>query len=131
MTINNFNILFYTLAFVIPGFIIDSIYRNYVPKKEDQSQLALLKFLWYSCFNYGVWLWLIYYLYKINFYVNHILLTAIIWLLITFISPVILGFILSLLNNKNVIRKIFQRLGINPIHTIPTAWDYIFSKSLH
>jgi len=131
LTINNFNILFYTLAFVIPGFIIDSIYRNFVPKKEDQGQLAILKFLWYSSLNYGVWLWLIYYLYKINFYMDYIFLSAILWFIITFISPVALGLMLSFLNNKNIIRNILQRLGINPIHTIPTAWDYIFSKSLH
>ncbi|MGI8382540.1 DUF6338 family protein [Priestia megaterium] len=128
MTISNFNVLFLTLSFVIPGFIIDSIYRKCVPKKDEQGQSALLRFLWYSCFNHGIWLCLIYYLYRIKFYEKHLISLGIIWIFITFVSPIILGFLLSYLQNRDIIRNIIQRLGINPIHTVPTSWDYVFSN---
>ena len=51
MTINNIEVVFYTLAFIIPGFIFSATYNKFVPRK--QSQQPLLQYLLFTCVNYS------------------------------------------------------------------------------
>lgn len=127
MTLNSFDILFYTLAFVVPGFVLYTTLSMFVPLKSDQGQVSLLRFLFLSCINYAIWSWLVYYMVKTDFSIIHPLRTAALWGLIILISPILLGVLGGYLSKKELVRRTFQRVGLNPVHVIPTAWDYKFS----
>ena len=122
--------LFYTLAFVVPGFILNNTVSTFVPPKSDQPQGALLRYLHFSCINYAVWSWVIYLLVKTDYPKSHPVRTASIWTTIILISPVVLGIVAGFVSEKELVRKALQKLGFNPAHIIPTGWDYRFSKTM-
>ena len=127
MTLDSFDAFFYTSAFLVPGFILQSTISAFVPQKGEDTQLTLLRLLTFSCINYALWSWLIYLIYQAQFFLSRPIWAAIAWGLIILISPLVLGLITGKLNQAELIRKALQRLGFNPIHVIPTAWDYKFN----
>lgn len=128
-TLVGFDMLFYTLAFVVPGFILNNVVSTFIPPKSEQPQVALLRYIYYSCLNYAVWSWLIFLLVKSDYSKHHLFLTAVIWGIIILISPIVLGIITGFICKKELVRKALQKLGFNPGHVIPTGWDYWFSKA--
>ncbi len=130
MSISGFDMLFYTLAFVVPGFILNNTVTIFIPQKSEQPQIAFLKFIYFSCLNYGIWSWLIYLLFKTNYSINHPIWTAFIWATIILISPLVLGIIIGIISEKQYVRIILQKIGLTPAHMIPTGWDYWFSKAV-
>jgi hypothetical protein len=129
MALDAFNTIFYTVGFVVPGFILRSTLAALVPEREIRKDLAFLRFLTLSSINYAICSWLIYLIFRLPFFTTHPIRTAIAWAVIIFISPVFLGVLLARLKDKDIIRRALQRIGFNPIHGIPTAWDYKFNKT--
>lgn len=123
-----FGTVFYTIGFLVPGFIWHSTLAALVPERETPVKLAFLRFLALSCINYGLWSWLIYFIFHVPFFTGHPVRTAIAWFLIVFVSPVVLGMLLACLRHKDIVRRVLQRAGFTPIHGIPTSWDYVFGK---
>lgn len=42
------------------------------------------------------------------------------------LAPLLLGSILGFFTQKQVLRGIFKWLRLNPVHSSPTGWDYLF-----
>ncbi|MEK4222053.1 DUF6338 family protein [Bacillus sp. FSL W8-0116] len=131
MTINNLDILFYTLIFVVPGFIIDSIYRKCVPQRDITFHSVFLRFLLFSVINYSIVFPIISWLSKIPYIQTHETVSFYISMVTIFLIPVIIALIISVISNKGWVRTILQKIGIHTIHVIPTAWDYQFRKDEH
>jgi hypothetical protein len=74
---------------------------------------------------------LIFIIISTGFYSAHPYRTAAAWVIVVLVSPIVLGIVLGRLSQKEMLRRTFQRIGINTIHEIPTAWDYKFSKTDH
>lgn len=129
MTINGFQTLFYTLAFIVPGFILHTTLSMLVPQRGKYVELSFIRFLTFSCINYALWSWLIYLLIRLDFFIANPIYTAFIWLLIILVSPVALGVIIAHFHHKETFRTMLQRYGFYPIHPTPTAWDYKFHKT--
>lgn len=129
MVIDSFTTLFFVLAFIIPGFIYNFIYRKFIPVRYEEKELTILNFVTISCINYGVWSWLIFWVYQSKYYEQHPLRTGLIWLLLIFISPFLLGVAWGVISKKQIIEGLFGKLGINTINPVPTAWDYKFSNT--
>ena len=55
-------------------------------------------------------------------------LTAFCMFTITFISPLVLGLIIALLDQKQIIRRVFDGVGLHALHSTPSAWDYKFGQ---
>ncbi len=127
MTISGFDMLFYTVGFLVPGFVYNSVVSSLVPQRGEQNQVSLLRFLTFSCVNYALWSWLIYLLVKSEFFTEHLVRAAIAWGGVTLLSPVLLGLLMGHFSQKETMFHVLRRLGLKPIHPIPTAWDYKFS----
>lgn len=52
---------------------------------------------------------------------------AMAWLCIVFVGPLLVGLLLGLATQKQWLRRIAAKLGINPVHATPTAWDLVFA----
>jgi hypothetical protein len=83
MTMNSFDAIFYTLSFVVPGFVWYSTMAIFVPRKAEETGLSLLRFLTLSSLNYALWAWLIYFMAKSEFFTGSLTLSATAWGLIT------------------------------------------------
>ena len=53
---------------------------------------------------------------------------ALAWLGLVIIGPAAFGFLLGLLAKWQPIRRMIRHFGINPVHEIPTAWDWQFGR---
>lgn len=124
--ISNFDTIFYTLSFIVPGFISDSVLASIVPRRAEGKDTLFLRYFTLSCLNYALWVWLIYLLPRLEFFNIHPLFSALSWLIIIFVSPLILGLILGKQSRKGWVSGLLNQIGINPIHPIPTAWDFSF-----
>jgi len=100
-----------------------------VPQKSDQSQISLMRFLTFSCVNYALWSWLIYLLIKCKFFTEHPVQSALAWTLIILISPSVLGLMMGHFSQKAKILQLLRRLGLSPMHPVPSAWDYKFGNT--
>jgi len=118
-TISNAEVLFYLLAFIVPGFILQSTLSMLVPVKEENQQIAWVRFLTLSALNYAIWSWLVYLITSRTWIFGSQWGTALSWFWIIFISPVLLALLLGWLSQRDKIRRFLQRLGYLPVHDIP------------
>jgi hypothetical protein len=128
MTIEGFEVLFYTLTFLVPGFVFHAVVSAFVPRRVEQEKITLLKFLTVSFVNYGFWFWLIYLMFKGKFFPEQLWVNILVWIAIIVISPLIGGVIWGVFHQKGWILKLLGKMGFRLIDQIPTAWDDKFSK---
>ncbi|MNB92776.1 hypothetical protein D3C81_571260 [compost metagenome] len=128
MIFSNFDTGFYTLAFLVPGYIMFWVFSVLVPSRENQIQIAVLRYLFFSCLNYAIWSPLYFYLAKINYAASHTYRWFFIMFGIVLVSPVILGGLIAWVSQQEWLRKMLFKVGKNSFHPIPTAWDYKMSK---
>lgn len=125
MTIDNIEIVIYTFQFIIPGYIIGEIISAIMPQKTYGEGEKLLRYIGYSVVNIALWYWVFV---LISQYCK--LGTFIYWMCNVFgvlITGCVTGLIIGIIRAKNIVRKLFQKIGLNLIHPVPTAWDYKFS----
>lgn len=128
MTINSFNIVLYTVSFIVPGFISYSVVGLLVPLRKQSDKISFLIYLALSSFNYLCWWWLIYRSINEDWLNENLTLTVPISLLLLVISPTCLGVIIGAVYQKNWIQKTFIKMGLTCIDPIPTAWEWVFDK---
>lgn len=46
------------------------------------------------------------------------------WPVLVFMFPAIVGTLLGLEVRKGFLRRLYRRIGLNPVHPIPSAWDW-------
>lgn len=127
MTLESSDVLFYTLAFLVPGFILQWTLSAFVSQKKEDAQLLLLRFITLSCANYGLWSGVIFYLFRTDALKNHAIASAIIFFTIVFLSPLLIGLALGKSSQNDTVRNLLIRVGFRPLHAVPNSWDYKFS----
>ena len=50
------------------------------------------------------------------------------WFLLVFLGPALFGAALGLITKTEIIKCILYKIGINPVHSMPTAWDWKFGN---
>lgn len=128
MTFSNFDAVFYTLAFLVPGYLMFWIFSLFVPQRENPLQSAFLRYLFFSCLNYALWSSLLFYLSRINYADHHPYRWFLIMIGVTLISPMLLGTLFAWIIQQQWLRNLIFKISKNSIHPIPTAWDYKMSK---
>jgi hypothetical protein len=129
IALTSFDAVFYAITFLVPGFIMDLTLSIFAPRRQEDLQISILRFLTLSCVNYAVWCWLIYLIFFTTY--REVLsgfYTAVFLGVFVFISPLAIGVLLGFFSQKEWIKKILNRLGLNTISSTTTSWDYRFSK---
>jgi len=130
IALTSFDAVFYAITFLVPGFVMDLTLSIFVPKRLEDLQFSLLRFLTLSCVNYAVWSWLIYLIFfTTDREVLSVFYTALSLGVVVFISPIVIGVLLGYFSQKEWIKKILNKLGLNTISSIRTSWDHKFSKT--
>lgn len=120
----DYSTVLYTALFLIPGYVMNSAYLSIVASRNNDSQTNILRFLIFSLLNYVLWWWLIYDLIQQKYWDEHPVSWIVILFALLISSPFILGMIAGISTKKEWIRKLFKKIGLNPIHGVPTAWDF-------
>lgn len=126
MDISNIDDIFNVIVFIIPGFLSYGVQSAFVPQKAEPIQITVLRLVTFGSVNYALWSWLIYLMNTSAFFQQHPGRLIIAWFFILLISPLLIGLVAGNVRQTGSLRRRLQMLGLNPMHYIPTAWDYKF-----
>lgn len=111
--------LYPVLMFIVPGLIILSIRSQFVTGRRPSHAAALLSYLAVSAFYYAL----------ILPFVDFSEPPAVaVWFFLVFVGPAIAGLLLGIEIQYDLSRKFLRCCRLNPVHSIPTAWDRKFSR---
>ena len=120
-----FDNLYAAMGLLVPGLVILFVRSQFVTDRRPFQSAMLLSYLTVS---------LVYYAVAFPF-LDHIRSLfenrderVYAWFVLIFVGPAILGLLLGINIQKNLLRRLLQRYRLNPIHAIPTAWDWKFSN---
>jgi len=71
MAIDSFEVVFFTVGFLVPGFIWSAVLSMLVPSRQASTQVQFLGFLSLSCINHGLWLWALFLVFTTGFVAAH------------------------------------------------------------
>ena len=115
----------YLLGLIIPGLVALFVRSQFVTERRPSHKANVLSYTTISIIYYAL----------ILPFVDWVLpekaeyaTLVIAWFFIVLIGPIALGFLLGVNIQKNFIRGLLRRWGINLVHTIPTAWDWRFGS---
>lgn len=128
MAFDSFDAVFYTVGFLIPGFVWSAVLSMLVPRRVMSSEVRLLEYLTFSCLNHGLWSWALFWIFRTAFIENHPYWGGLVVFGIVFLSPVVLGVLTAYLQQREMVARFLGRLGFRTIHPIPMAWDWLFSQ---
>lgn len=115
------NKLLLFIVFIIPGFISIKVYSLLVPSIEKDSSKLVIDAITYSCINYASFSWAILLMeYYLN-YSDHPIWNSFFYLILLFITPVLLPWILVNIRKRDFIQK-------NMPHPTKTPWDFVFAQ---
>ncbi|MBR0934346.1 DUF6338 family protein [Bradyrhizobium jicamae] len=86
----------------------------------------LLTYVTLSGVTFALWGWIIYVVYK---YSENIPFKAGAWILVIIAIPGVSGAAMGICNQRDYFRKALHHAGLTPAHSIPSAWDYKFSRA--
>lgn len=128
MNLTSLDAVFYAFAFLVPGFVLDSVLSTFQRRRPEPTQLSFLRLLTLSAINYAIWSWLVFLLVQSPWLRGAPLFSALLWFLVIFIGPVVVGLVLSYSSQREFVRQFLQWIGLRPIQVIPTAWDWQFGR---
>lgn len=111
------------IIFVIPGFLSMKLYSILHPNVMIDTTKTIVEVVTYSCINYAIWFFPIYYIESTSFFVSPFSY-SIFYLCVLFVSPILLTSFL-------VWMRTWKWLGKYLPHPTGRAWDYYFGLRKH
>lgn len=124
--LSNLDAIYAALAFLVPGFVLSAVRNQFITGQERQGSEQLIRFLTFSAINCAAFGWVLYL--AISAYAPPAVKAAA-WLFVVLIAPVLLGLLSGAAAQKGWARKVCQWLKLQPVHVMPTAWDYKFAAT--
>lgn len=115
--------LYPVLLFLVPGFIVLFVRSQFVTGRSPARSTTVLSYLIVSIIYYALALPFIgFVLSEETRGVGQVLA----WFALIVIGPAILGLALGVNVQKDWLRRALQWCRLNPVHVVPTAWDWKF-----
>jgi Family of unknown function (DUF6338) len=118
--------IYVALVFIVPGFVFLSLRNQFVAGQGKIGKEQILSYLTISGVNFALCGWIIYIAYKDD---ADVPVKAASWIVVIILIPAVAGIASGVCNQRDYFRKIFHHFNFEPIHAVPSAWDYKFSKS--
>ena len=117
--------IYLILAFVAPGLIALFVRAQFVTGRSPPYAAALLSYLTVSVIYYAV---------ALPFTDSVLSLAdpsppnALAWFGLVFVGPAIFGLLLGINIQQGLLRQFLRWCRLNPVHVMPTAWDWKFGS---
>ena len=115
--------LYLTLGFLVPGLIVLFVRAQFVTGRSPSHSAAILSYLTVSVIYYALALPFVDFVLSIH---KPSYGKALAWFTLIFAGPAALGLLLGINVQKNLFFRVLQRFSLNPVHVMPTAWDWKF-----
>jgi hypothetical protein len=113
------------LALVVPGLVITYVRAQFITGRMQKYTESFLSYFALSAI-YGAIVIPIFDWLRTWSETGSIGLRS--WFGLIFVGPAIFGATLGLNARTDAFRRILRCLGINPVHAVPTAWDWKFGR---
>jgi hypothetical protein len=113
------------LVFVVPGIVALSVRSKFITGRSPSTSENLLTFLVLSLVYYSFTIFLVEYAFSVR---EPWQARAAIWIMLILGGPALFGLLLGIAAQKEWTNWIGDKLNLNIVHVIPTAWDWRFSK---
>lgn len=123
---SSINEVFLVLAFIVPGFLLQAMMEKFGAVQTGVREDRYLSFVVYSALNYAVASPVVYLLVSTSRFDRRPILVSVLWGTIIFVLPITLGVIYGWLSVRGIARRMFNKIGLNPTHPVPTGWDWQF-----
>jgi hypothetical protein len=117
--------VYIALAFLVPGFVFSAARNQFITGQVPQGSEQLLRFLTYSAINYAVFSAPIYLFFNAQL---SPVARALFWWAVMLMGPAFFGSLSGIAARNGWIQKALRWMKLNPIHAVPTAWDYKFGR---
>ena len=129
------------VGLLVPGLIVLFVRSQFLTGRWSSDSSAFLSYLTVSVIYYALALPFVHFVLSFNEPGSSNALLAwfalsidepgslkvpLAWFALIFIGPALLGLLLGANIQRNFFRRVLQRCGLDPIHVIPTAWDWKF-----
>jgi hypothetical protein len=118
--------IYIALVFIVPGYVFLSLRNQFIAGHSKVGKDQILSYVTLSGVNFAAFGWIIYAAYKNDFGVPTMALS---WMLVIILIPATGGVLAGAINRRELMRGLYHWLKLEPVHTIPSAWDYKFSRS--
>ena len=120
--------LYFILGFLVPGLIVLYVRSQFVTGRRPSHSAELLSYLTISVIYYALALPLVDFVLSIQA-PDYCKVLA--WFTLIFVGPAALGLFLGINAQKGMFRRVLQFCRLNPVHVMPTAWDWKFGGMPH
>ena len=117
--------IYLALLFFVPGLVVLFVRSQFVTGAKFSHSAAWLPYLAISVIYYALAFPLIDFVVAIDEPIYGKILA---WFSLVFAGPAVLGLVLGINIQESLFRRLLQRCGLNPVHVIPTAWDWKFGN---
>ena len=128
MNVDSLDAVVTAIAFLLPGFILSTMLGMRFRLRSRTGTELVLQYITLSCFNHGIWSWLIVLMVYSPWFQSRAWLTASLVFLILFISPVTIGLLIGQLSRVRLVQRLLSAFGFKIHRFIPTAWDFKFER---
>ena len=111
------------LGFLVPGLIVLFVRSQFITGRRPPHAAALLSYLTVSIIYYALALPLVDFVLSIQ---EPGYLKALAWFGLVFVGPAIFGLLLGINVQQGLLRRFLRWCRLNPVHVMPTAWDWKF-----
>jgi hypothetical protein len=124
--LTNIDAVYIALVFIVPGYIFLTLRNRFIAGQDRLGTEQILSFVTYSSLNFAMFGWMIYL--AISYQLAPYIRVAI-WLLTLVVIPARLGLLCGVSSQKEIVGRIYEFFGLNPIHPTPRAWECVFFNS--
>ena len=117
--------LYMILGFLVPGLIVIFVRSQFLTGRSPSHSEAFLSYLTVSVIYYALAFPFVDFVLSIHEPGYGKVLA---WFSLIFIGPAMLGLLLGINIQKNLFRRVLHWFRLNPIHVMPTAWDWKFGN---
>ena len=117
--------IYLALLLFVPGLVVLFVRSQFVTGAKFSHSAAWLPYLAISVIYYALAFPLIEFVVAID---EPVYGKILVWFSLVFAGPAVLGLVLGINIQENLFRRLLQRCGLNPVHVIPTAWDWKFGN---
>ncbi len=122
------NLILPVLLFVVPGFILYTVFAAYMPRTSKDPSARILHFLSLACLNLALWFPILFPLSHTPWVQTHPQIAgALAVLLVALVSPAVLGVLIGRSMSAGQRNWFWKLVGIHPLGLSKSAWDYKFT----
>ncbi len=115
--------IYFLLAVIVPGLVITYTRSQFITGRLQKHSEALLSYVALSAIYGALAVPFADFLLPLSGTGS---VSPFWWFALIFLAPAVIGVLLGISSRTEIFRKVIHKLGINPVHVMPTAWDWKF-----